>query len=294
VKGRRRILVGVLALAAGGVLPAVAVSETTPTIEAVDGPGYYGEPHSWKPAEVTVAEGGAVTFSNPSGVVAHGLAWTGTGGQPTPSCSGGVPVNGAGTNWQGQCTFSHPGTYTFRCTVHPNMTGTITVNPNGTTTTTTTTTPPPGGGSGPPPSSTNPVSGSPSGSAPGSQPHPGPTVLLPAGSPLIAVTLPASQRGKSVHGSVQVSQAGVGGQLEVALSAGSGAVAKAHRPARVRVGRLVRSLLRSGTLSFAVPLSAKARRALERHRRLSLTVKVILVPAHGSAVGVTRSVVLHS
>jgi plastocyanin len=292
VSGRWRILVGLIALAAGGVLPAVAVSETTPTIEAHDA-GTYLEHHEWVPAEATVTEGGAVTFSNPSGLVAHGLAWTGTSGQPTPSCSGGVPVNSSATHWQGQCTFSHPGTYTFRCTVHPEMTGAITVNSNGTTTTTTTTTtPPPGGGSGAPPPTTNPGSGSPSGSPPGSQLQ-GPTVLLPAGSPLIAVTVRASQRGKSVHGSAEVSQAAVGGRLEVALSAGSASVAKAHRPTQVRVGRLVRSVLHAGTVSFAVTLSAKARGALERHRRLVLTVKVTLVPAHGSAVGVTRSVVLH-
>jgi hypothetical protein len=111
---------------------------------------------------------------------------------------------------------------------------------------------------------------------------------------LIAVTLPPSQRGKSVHGSVEVSQAGVGGRLEVGLSAGSASLARARHPAQVRVGRLVRSLLHAGSLSFAVPLSAKARRALERHRRLALSVKVTLLPAHGSAVGVTRSVVLHS
>jgi plastocyanin len=273
-----------LALAAGGVLPAVAVSETTPTIEAVNtSGGYY---HEWKPAQATVAEGGAVKFSNPS-EVPHGLEWTGTSGQPTPSCSG-IPVSSSGTKWEGQCTFAHPGTYTFRCTVHPQeMTGTITVNPNGTTTITT---PPPGGGSNPPPSTTNPGSGS----QPAAPPLPGSSGSPLAGGPLIAVTMPASQRGKSVHGSVEISQAGVGGSLEVTLSAGSASVAKAHRPVQLRVGRLVRSLVKAGRVSFAVPLSAKARRALERHRRLALTVTTTLTPAHGSAVRVTRSVVLHT
>jgi hypothetical protein len=60
------------------------------------------------------------------------------------------------------------------------------------------------------------------------------------------------------------------------------------------VGRLVRSLPHPGTVSFAVPLSARAKRSLARHRRLALAVKVILVPAHGATVGVTRGVVLHS
>jgi plastocyanin len=266
-------------LAAGGVLPAVAVSETTPTIEA-ENQGPYGE-HAfrWNPAQATVTAGGAVTFSSPT-TIPHGLEWVSV--PATPSCTGNIPIGASGTKWSGTCSFATDGTYTFRCTVHPTeMVGTITVNPNGTTTTTTQ---PPGGGSGPPPSTTNPVSGSPSGSPPGSQ----------AGSPLIAVTVPGSQRGKSVHGSAAVSQAGVGGQLVVGVSAASASVARTHHPAHVRVGRLVRSMLHAGTVSFAVPLSAKAKRALERHRRLALTVTVTLVPAHGSAVGVTRSVLLHS
>jgi hypothetical protein len=111
---------------------------------------------------------------------------------------------------------------------------------------------------------------------------------------LIAVTVPSSQRGKAVHGSVEVSQAAVGGRLEVGLSAGSASVARARRPAQVRVGRLVLSLPHPGAVSFAVPLSAGAKRALARHRRLALTVKVILVPVHGLAVGITRGVLLHS
>jgi plastocyanin len=270
-------LVGLLAFAAGGVLPAVAVSETTPTITAAQTGGYGELPHFyWSPSMETVSEGGVVTFRNPT-AVEHGLEWTGTSGQPTPSCSATIPVNSSGKNWQGQCTFSRPGTYTFRCTVHPTeMIGTITVNPNGTTTTTTTT-PPPGGGPSPPPSTTNPASGSPS----------------PVGSPLIAVTVPRSQRGKSVHGSVEVSQAAVGGRLEVGLSAGSASVAKTHRPAQVRVGRLVRAALHAGTVSFAVPLNAKAKHALAIHRRLALPVTIVLTPPQGSAVTVTRRVVLY-
>jgi hypothetical protein len=64
--------------------------------------------------------------------------------------------------------------------------------------------------------------------------------------------------------------------------------------AQVRVGRLVRSSLQAGALSFSVALNARARRALGRHGRLALTVLIVLMPAHGSAVTITRSVVVHA
>jgi plastocyanin len=286
IVGRRtRIFVGLLALAAGGVLPAVAVSETTPTIEAVNSSGYYGEQHhSWVPSVATADSGGSVTFANNSTEVQHGVEWTGTSGQPTPTCTG-VPVNSSATNWRGQCTFSHPGTYSFRCTVHPTeMTGTITVNPNGTTTTTTTTPAPGGGGSGPPSSTTNPAPGS-------------PPVTGTSGSPsdtgaLTALSVPSRQRGKSVHGSLVVSQAAAGGRLEVTLQARGASLANLRRPPQVRVGRLVRASLHAGTVSFAVPLSAKARHALAIHRRLAVTVTIVLVALHGPPVTATRSVLV--
>jgi hypothetical protein len=52
--------------------------------------------------------------------------------------------------------------------------------------------------------------------------------------------------------------------------------------------------LYAGTTSFTVPLSAKGKAALRRHRRLTLTVKVTLTPQHGAAVTVTRNVVMHA
>jgi plastocyanin len=107
-------------------------------------------------------------------------------------------------------------------------------------------------------------------------------------------SLRASQRGSSVRGSVKVSPAGAGGRLEVELSAQNATLAKSGRSARVRVGRLVRSALHAGTVSFVVPLNARAKGALHRHRRLALTVKIVLQPLHGSAVTITRSVVVHA
>jgi plastocyanin len=283
----RRFLgsLGALLGAAVVVLPAVASSEMAPTtIQAENKPGggYYGETHAWSPAQVTVSAGAAVTLSNPSAEVKHGVEWT--GGPTTPSCSG-VPVGTNGTKWTGTCTFSQPGTYTFRCTVHPKeMTGTITVNANGATT----------------PSEALSPSGGPATTAPttsaesGLQTTSGSTGSPLAGSASKALKLASLQHGGSVHGSIKVSRGGAGGRLEVDLLATSASLAKAVHSVQVRVGRLVRSSLRVGTVSFAVPLSAEAKRALRRRHRLALSVRIVLKPLGGSAVTLARSVIVHS
>jgi hypothetical protein len=96
-----------------------------------------------------------------------------------------------------------------------------------------------------------------------------------------------------VRGSLQVPAANAGGRLEVDLLAKRAALGTGSGSSRVRVGRLVRTSLRAGRLSFAVALDAKARRALTRRRRLALVVKVTLAPAQGAAAVTSRSVVLH-
>jgi len=106
--------------------------------------------------------------------------------------------------------------------------------------------------------------------------------------------LASRQRGSTVRGSIKVSQADSGGQLEVDLLAASASLAKAKHSGRVRVGRLVRSSLKAGSVSFAVALSAKGRASLRRRRRLALTVQVVLTPLHGAPVTVSRPVVLHA
>jgi plastocyanin len=124
---RTRLLILLAAvLWAAVLLPAVADSEGTPTIEANNAcPG-----RCWKPPSATVNAGGAVNIANPT-TVPHGVEWR--SGPATPSCTSGVPVGtnpgASGTNWSGSCTFAMPGKYTFFCTVHgAEMTGTITVN----------------------------------------------------------------------------------------------------------------------------------------------------------------------
>jgi plastocyanin len=267
------------------VLPAIAGSETTPTIEAVNsGGGYYGETHAWSPATATVSAGGTVTLSNHT-AVEHGVHWV--SGPETPACSG-IPVGTSsvtrGANWSGTCTFAKPGTYTFYCTVHgPEMTGTITVNAAGGTTVEMPSMPSTGG----PTSPTGAGGGSHSGESGG------------GGSPLAggtaALKLASGQHGPSVHGSIDVSAAGAGDRLEVALLASGASLAKVHRPSSVRVGRYVRTSVRAGVVPFAVSLTARGRSALRRHRRLELTVRIALTPVYGVPVTtVTHSLVLHA
>jgi plastocyanin len=247
-----------------------------PTVSAVEEGGYYSR-FAWSPPFAEVAAGGSVTFQNVS-AVKHGVVWT--GGPTTPVCSG-VPifksVNEEGaTNWKGSCTFSQAGTYTFVCTVHPNeMKGTITVAANGTTTTTTT--------------------GTTTGATttPTTTPPPSPESPL-AGSTAQAVKIAKSQHGRSVKGSIDLSRAAVGGRLEIDAFAQNASLAKAKHAAAVRVGRLVRSSLSAGKLSFSVKLNASARRALGRHHRLALTMKIVLTPTSGAALTVTRNVTVHA
>jgi plastocyanin len=277
LRWRYVLLVAMLGLAAA-VLPAIASSETSPLVEATNTPGslYSEEHHAWTPSQVSVMAGGVVTFSN-SSEVPHGIEWRSA---LKPTCeegAGKVPVGttptASGTKWTGTCTFSQAGTYTFYCTVHgPEMTGTITVGSDGATTVTTTTTP--------------------TASTPSTTPAP--KVQAPAGSPFSGTpSLRASQRGTSVHGSLEISQAGAGGRLEVDLLANSATLAKATHGKRVTVGRLLRSSVRAGLLPFVVKLDAKARRALSHRRRLALTVRLVLTPLTGEPTTLIRTVALH-
>jgi plastocyanin len=253
------------------VFPAVASSEA-PHIEAVNGEGIY-KGHRWQPTTAEVGPGASVVFQNTTSTP-HGVEWT--GGPEVPSCSG-IPISKGEANWKGTCTFTRAGVYTFRCYVHPTeMIGSVTVA----ATTTTTYTAPPNTGS---------TGGSP-GAGGGSQPEAplssgGPTSLL-AGS---AVTLASSQRGRSVRGSLDVSQAGAGGRLEVDLLAKSASLASA---AQASAGKLVLSGVHAGKVSFSVPLNARARAALRRRHRLALSARIRLQVPGTSPLQLTRRVLL--
>jgi plastocyanin len=125
---KRNLLVAATLAPAVVALPTIASSEPLP-VAAVDEGLYY---HHWSNAQQTINVGEAVKFSNPySATPYHGLKFTGGTAGTTPTCTG-IPQaateeTGA-PHWEGKCTFTKPGTYTFICTVHPaEMKGTITV-----------------------------------------------------------------------------------------------------------------------------------------------------------------------
>jgi plastocyanin len=173
-----------------------------------------------------------------------------------------------------------PGTvYHFQLVAH-NVSG----NASGTDRMFTTASPPPP----PPPPSTTTTS---------TTTTPPPTTTIaepPPGPPLVGgPSLRSSQRGSSVHGSLDVSQSGAGGRLEVDLLVSSASLARrGHRAKQVTVGRLVRNSVSAGKLSFSVALNARGKSALRHHHRLALTVKITLTPPMGKEVQITRSVVL--
>ncbi len=138
----RNLLLMIPLGAALALLPAMASSETMPSVEAVATGGAYGaEPFAWSPMQATVGAGGSVKFSTGSTTAPHGIVWS--GGPSTPACSG-VPVNSSMTGWSGSCTFTQAGTYTYYCAYHgTGMSGKVVVTAAGMTTTTTTTAPTP-------------------------------------------------------------------------------------------------------------------------------------------------------
>ena len=294
LKPRMLVLVALAALigAAVAVLPALAAAPSEAKLEVNENcvennwPCWTTEGSASKPQptkSVMIASGGKVTF------VDHGekanIAWIGS----APECEPVVPIapESPKTGWEGKCTFLTAGTYKFESStlfIGDGLNYTMyEIVVEGATTGTTPTTPTSPGGGG---TTTSP-------SSPGGGLGPGAALGSPlVGSASEAVKLARAQHGSSVRGSVEISQAGVGGRLEVDLLASGASPAKAGHSPQMRVGRLVRSSLYAGTTSFTVPLNVKGRATLRRHHKLALTVKIMLTPLHGAAVTVTRDVVV--
>jgi plastocyanin len=88
---------------------------------------------------VTIASGGTVSFSYPSGSNEHNVDF-GSGPQPTSCTVAGqsqsppIPSTPTAPGWSGTCTFNTAGTYSFHCDRHTFMTGTIIVGSQATST----------------------------------------------------------------------------------------------------------------------------------------------------------------
>jgi hypothetical protein len=276
----RTLLLFALAALAGtalAVLPALAAAPSEAKLEVNENcvennwPCWAATGSGSKPApasKVTIAAGGEVMFTDNTNTKAN-IAWVGT----APACSPSVPVSPTSpqTPWEGRCKFEQPGSYKFESSTLFKGAGenyteyevVVEGATAGTTPTTTTT-------------ATTPTTTPTSTPATPSEPSNGHGSPLDGGSG--ALRLATSQRGATVHGSIKLSEAGSGGRLEVGLFAARASLAKARPPAQVRVGRLVRSSLKAGSVAFSVPLSAKGKASLRRHRRLGLTVRITLRP----------------
>jgi hypothetical protein len=277
------------------VLPALAASSQA-KLEVAENCNSYPNWQCWTvpganpaPAVVKLAAGGVVTFADNTSFPAS-ITWKGA----APTCSGTVPVSpaAAATGWEGTCKFETPGTYQLETPSMYYPTATIEVSAATTTTSGVNTT-------GSTTSGTSGSSTTPSGSSTLTQSGGPPATNMPIGTLLTgsessAVVLGTPQHGRLVHGSVELSSAAVGGRLEVTLLASSASLAGASHAQRVRVGRVVRSSLHAGTLSFTVALDATGAHALRIRGHLALSVKIVLSPVHGDALTIARSVVLRA
>jgi hypothetical protein len=256
----------------------------------------------------TIAQGGTISFADNEARYPTDVIWKGT----APSCTSGVPeAPPTKTGWSGTCTFAAAGDYEFESQELFND-GTFNYTKYEVVVEGTSKTPPvkeptkepeeeptkespskepakepakeSPANKEPSPTST-PTGGNPT-AATSSSPSSGQPEAEPVSGPLFgSLGLASIQHGGAVNGSLDVSSAGSGGRLQIELLAKGAAAA---------VGKLVRSSLPTGKLTFTVPLNAKGRAALRRHRRLALTVKITLTPPHGAAVTVTRVVVLRA
>jgi plastocyanin len=134
MRSRRRFLWLAASLGlALAVLPPVASSVEPTTISAYNEPGGYYR-HYWMPSTATISTGGTVQFKNPYPATPHGLEFTGGTANAAQICTGlpaGATKPTGEVEWHAECTFAKSGIYTFVCTVHPEMTGTITVKNEG-------------------------------------------------------------------------------------------------------------------------------------------------------------------
>jgi plastocyanin len=275
----------VAAAAIGGLLLAggAAESQAPTSIVAQD---FAFKTAAGGTAAVTIAPGGSVDFSYPSGGSQHDVVFTGSV-QPACTQSAGsstgavppLPHLPASAGWAGRCTFVTPGVYPFVCGQHSSMTGSVTVAAAGT---------PPS-----PPAPSPPVAVPPPPRPPPAVPPPPPPpgASSPAASGL---RVASTQRGLAVRGSVDVRSAG--SRLLARALARRRALIGGSSSVQVLVGRRLRSSAGPGRVAFATPLTHVASRVLRRNGRLTISLRVRVTPPDGggAAYTATRRVVLRA
>ncbi len=309
--------------AAVAVLPALATGTSAPSAVNLEVAEhcYFEKWPCWNvkgndPADIrqiqpfTIAQGGKISFEDKEASYPTDVLWKGV----APSCTPEVPSTPE-TPWSSTCTFANAGEYEFESQDLFNEDGfnytkykVIVEKPGGgtttgtTSTTTTTTTSPPTTTTtsstttmSTPTTPTAMTSTQPSGGGTAPATTPGSMEMPPPpgeSHPLATLALANAQHGDAVHGTVQIPAVDGGARLEVELLAQGASLAKVKRGGSSRVGRFVRSSAPAGTVSFTVSLDAQAKRALRHHHKLALTVKIVLTPKHGTAMTLTRSLVL--
>jgi plastocyanin len=214
--------------------------------------------------DVTLAPGGIVTFSYPSGRSRHNVLFNGalqpqsctqTAGPPSGSVPP-LPNPAAPAGWSGTCTFAAPGVYAYVCELHPTMVGTVTVV-----------------------------------DAPLAPPAPSapPADAANGGGPAAgSLRLAARQRGSVVRGSLLVYHAG--SRVDVRALARRALVGSATKSGRARVGRYLRLSVGGRRVAFSLPVNAAARRALRRRGELPLVVQVVVTPPAGASFATRRAI----
>ena len=267
----RHLSLYLAALAAGGVV-ALAVGESAqggaqpPPSASFTARNYAWEVTGTSATTATIVTGGTVTFSSPEPNSSHNASFSGTG----PSgCNPALPGSPQPPPWSSTCTFNAPGTYSFVCTAHPGMGGSVEVVNAGTPTT-----PPPTTVPGTPPPGGNPPGGSPS--EPGS----------------VSVKVARRQRGSTVRGSVTTTVDGSRLAIRALVSNRLLANSRPRRIRNVSVASLRRLVASAGKTSFALRLNRAARRALNRRDRLIVNLRITVTPPGGAATTATRRVTL--